>query len=247
MLMLKPPPRQPVRSLHLLLLKNITQAIKRQLSVVSHHFMMLLLLFLSLSHAQIPSDTCCQTKQVGFQVYALVGTQDTQEYGCNDNCVYQSYSGERVCFKPGPLTSTCLDGGSGGGSWPTEPTVESNYTAKGEMVDLDTNMKGYIVGSGNKVVVWNFDSFGLTNPASDRRRSKEWADYLSEMGGFTVLIPDWFRGNNMPGPFPQPAWMNEVTNWTNIESDWKNVVLPFLEDRHSGLLSIGLIGFTQLM
>ena len=209
--------------------------------------MLLLLLFLSLSQAQNPSETCCQTKQVGFQVYALVGTQDTQEYGCNDNCIYQSYSGERVCFKPGSLTATCLDGGSGGGSWPSEPEVESNYTAKGEMVDLDATMKGYIVGSGNKVVVWNHDSFGLNTPNANRRRSKEWADYLAEIGGFTVLIPDWFRGNNNPGPFPTPEWLTQVTQWSKIESDWNNVVLPFLEARQSGTLSIGLIGFTDFI
>ena len=103
-------------------------------------------------------------------------------------------------------------------------------------------MKGYIVGCGSRVVVWNHDIFGLTNPASNRRRSKEWADYLAEEGGFTVLIPDWFRGNNMPGPFPTPDWLRPLTNWTKIEADWKEVVLPFLEGRQSEPLSIGLIG-----
>ena len=86
--------------------------------------------------------------------------------------------------------------------------------------------------------------FGLTNPLSNRRRSKE-QDYLAETGGFTVLIPDWFRGNNNPGPFPTPEWLTQVTQWSKIESDWNNVVLPFLEARQSGTLSIGLIGFTD--
>ena len=214
---------------------------------------MLLLLLLSLSEAQTPpSGACCQTKQVGDLVYTLVGTDDTQEWGCKDNCIYLSYSGERVCFKTGALPVTCFDNGGGGGGWgggngtgwPAEPEIEYNYTAKGEIVDLDATMKGYIVGSGSKVVVWNHDVFGLTNPASNRRRSKEWADYLAEMGGFTVLIPDWYRGNNMPGPFPTPEWLTPLTNWTIIEADWNNVVLPFLEGRESEPLSIGLIGFT---
>ena len=91
---------------------------------------MLLLLFLAVSEAQIPSESCCQTKKVGDQIYTFVGTQDTQKYGCNDNCIYLSYSGDRVCFKPGSLTATCFDGGNGGGgggSWPSEPEeVEFN-------------------------------------------------------------------------------------------------------------------------
>merc|ERR1712128_169570 len=90
---------------------------------------------------------------------------DTSEWGCKDNCVYATQEGDRVCFKSGPLTVTCQDGeeGGGGGTWPQEPAVESNYTAKGEMVDLDTNMKGYLVGSGQKVVVWSTDTVGITD------------------------------------------------------------------------------------
>merc|ERR1711915_151736 len=219
---------------------------------ILQHRKMLLLLFLSLSEAQVPPESCCTYKQVGEVEYTLVGPNDTKEWGCKDNCIYTSPTGGRVCFKSGSLPVTCKDSGSGwggngtegggGGSWPQEPEVQYNYTAKGKMIDLDTNMKGYIVGSGNKVVVWNHDSFGLTSAGADKRMTKEWADYLAEEGGYTVLIPDWFRGNNNPGPFPTVEWMSQVTNWTTLESDWNNVVLPFLENRESGPLSIGLIG-----
>ena len=59
--------------------------------------MLLLVFFISMSYAQIPSETCCQTKQVGDQIYTLVGTNDTEaeELGCMDNCIYNSYSEDR--------------------------------------------------------------------------------------------------------------------------------------------------------
>ena len=178
---------------------------------------------------------------VGEVNYTLVDNMDTSEWGCQDNCVYATKEGGKVCFKTGELPVTCQDSSSGG--WPQEPQVESNYTARGEMVDLDPNMKGYLVGSGQKVVIWSTDIFGITGENSKRRRTKEWADFLAEEGDYTVLVPDWFRGNNMQvGSFFDPMWVAQVTNWTRIESDWKNVVLPYLETKMTGPLSIGLIG-----
>ena len=132
--------------------------------------------------------------------------------------------------------------GAGGGGWPLEPMVENNYTAKGEMVDLDPNMKGYLVGEGKKVVVWSTGIFGLTGEMSGTKRDKEWADFIADEGGYTVLIPDWFRGSNMPVGTFDPAWILGITNWTSIESDWNNVVLPYLENRLGSDLDIGLIG-----
>jgi len=181
---------------------------------------------------------------VGEVEYEMVEYRDTAQWGCQDNCVYsstQDTGGRRVCFKPGQLAVACQDHGEGG-TWPQEPEVTSNYTARGEMVDLDTNMKGYLVGRGKKVVVWSTDTFGITGANSDRRRTKEWADFIAEEGGYTVLVPDWFRGNNMPVGSFDPSWVLQVTNWTKIESDWQNVVLPYLEEELGDGLSLGLIG-----
>ena len=183
---------------------------------------------------------CCHSKMVGEVNYTLVTYMDTSEWGCKENCVYAAEDGGNVCFKTGELPVTCQE--SSGGGWPQEPQVESNYTARGEMVDLDPNMKGYLVGSGQKVVIWSTDIFGITGENSKRRRTKEWADFLAEEGDYTVLVPDWFRGNNMPFMSFDPMWVTQVTNWTRIESDWKNVVLPYLETKMTGPLSIGLIG-----
>merc|ERR1712123_544254 len=83
-------------------------------------------------------------------------------------------------------------------AWPTEPVVENNYEAKGQMIKLDDTMKGYLVGSGEKVIIWSTDTTGITDEKIDSKATKEWADFLAEEGGYTVLIPDWFRGNNQP-------------------------------------------------
>ena len=117
---------------------------------------------------QSTSSPCCASKMVGGSFYILSGQEDTSKWGCKDSCVYTSFNGGKVCFKAGgSQMATCLDGGmggngTGGGGWPTEPEVQYNYTAKGELVDLAPGMKGYVVGSGKKAVVWNYDSFGLT-------------------------------------------------------------------------------------
>merc|ERR1712008_158005 len=92
--------------------------------------------------AQESPAPCCQSKTVGTVSYFFVENRDTSEWSCKDNCVYTSASGGNVCFKSGPLPVTCADGayggGSGGGSggsggggtWPQEPSVEYNYTAR---------------------------------------------------------------------------------------------------------------------
>ena len=158
---------------------------------------------------------------------------DTSEWGCKENCVYATTEGGKVCFKSGELPVTCQKSGE-------------NYTANGEMVDLDPGMRGYLVGSGKKVIVWSTDTTGITDEGIANKTTLEWADMLAEKGGYTVLIPDWFRGNNAPASPPNRPpnrpWLVQVTNWTRIESDWNNTILPYLETKINGPLSIGLIG-----
>jgi len=191
---------------------------------------------------------CCQSKMVGEVNYTLVDTRDTSRWGCKDDCVYTTLEGGLICFKPGELLVSCQDDMEGGawpegGTWPQEPEVQNNYTAKGKMVDLDPGMKAYLVGSGQKVIIWSTDIYGITDEnIANKRTTKEWADYLADEGGYTVLIPDWFRGNNMPATGMSMEWFGEITNWTRIENDWTNVVLPYLEEKISSPISIGLIG-----
>ena len=64
---------------------------------------------------------------------------------------------------------------------------EQGYQPKGKVVrvgDLDI----YVVGSGGKCVIWNYDIFGFNSG-----RTKELADLLAE-SGFLVVMPDYFRG-----------------------------------------------------
>ena len=162
-------------------------------------------------------------------------------HGFVQNKIYQLFS-SAIPSLPAAQCQSGSGGVSGGGSWPQEPEVENTYIAKGEMVDLDPNMKGYLVGSGQKVVVWSTDTAGITGENSKKKTTKEWADFLAEEGGYTVLVPDWFRGNNAEGLYPDPAWTMQVTNWTRIQADWNNVVLPYLETKLTTPLTIGLIG-----
>ena len=66
--------------------------------------------------------------------------------------------------------------------------LENNYEAKGQMIELDTTMQAYQIGSGSKMVVWSHDIFGLTGENSGNGRTKEWADFLAE-NGYNVLVP----------------------------------------------------------
>jgi hypothetical protein len=71
-------------------------------------------------------------------------------------------------------------GGAGGFSaWPKEPELVNGYEAKGHLIELDTTMQAYKIGSGSKMVVWGHDIFGLTGEKSDNGRTKEWADFLA--------------------------------------------------------------------
>jgi len=151
-------------------------------------------------------------------------------------------SGKNNFTEEGSGTWTTGGGKEAFPSWPAEPVLENKYEAKGRTLMLDETMQAYQTGTGSKMIVWGHGIFGLTGPSSDKGRTKEWADYLAE-NGYNVLVPDWFRGNNMPGGWfgpDTPAWLAERTNWTNILADWETVIYPFLSKQSPS--SIGLIG-----
>jgi len=151
-------------------------------------------------------------------------------------------SGQNNFTKKGSGSWTTGGGNKSFSSWPAEPVLENKYDAKGNILMIDETMQAYQTGNGSKMVVWGHDIFGLTGPNSDKGRTKEWADYLAEHG-YNVLVPDWFRGNNMPGGWfgpDTPAWLAAQTNWTNILVDWETVIYPFLSKQSPS--SIGLIG-----
>ena len=64
---------------------------------------------------------------------------------------------------------------------------EEGYQPKGKVVTVE-DLDIYVVGNGEKCVIWNYDIFGFNSG-----RTKELADLLAE-SGFLVVMPDYFRG-----------------------------------------------------
>merc|ERR1711892_620733 len=203
-----------------------------------------------------PPEECCEMKMVGdFEYRFMMEGMPGLPASCMNACIYKRVdNGKMYCFAPGDLHVECEDedvtGAPDGGLWPDEPLVLLNYTGIGEIVELGPGLSGYLVrgaeeGAAPRVVVWNYDIFGLYGPLSGMRRSKVWADSLAQVAGYTVIIPDWYRGTNMPaGGFLDPAtvpWLMSVTNATRIVEDWEEVVLPYIEELAPGA-KIGLIG-----
>merc|ERR1711953_1389894 len=67
------------------------------------------------------TDECCPKKIVGGKKYVLAGSEDTTQYKCTNNCVYNMVGDDKknkYCFKPGSKESECMDdmttGGMGG-------------------------------------------------------------------------------------------------------------------------------------
>merc|ERR1719318_1669283 len=170
-------------------------------------------------------------------LFLFVGRSKPQSDVDSGSAAWSKY-GEK-----GGSASWSKSGGEGGFSaWPKEPVLINDYEAKGELIELDATMQAYKIGSGSKMVVWGHHIFGLTGENSNNGRTKEWADFLAEKG-YNVLVPDWYRGNNIPGGTfgpSTPAWLASVTNWTRIESDWSHVILPYLQKESPS--SIGMIG-----
>ena len=118
---------------------------------------------------------------------------DSESDGDSGSAAWSKYGG-----KGGSATWPKSGGAGGFSAWPKEPEFENDYEAKGQLIELDATMQAYKIGSGSKMVVWSHDIFGLTGEKSDNGRTKEWADFLAK-NGYNVLVPDWYRGNNLPG------------------------------------------------
>jgi len=59
-------------------------------------------------------NDCCAIKTVGGVSYSLVDWEDTSDYSCKNDCVYErdDQPGSRVCFANGPLPVECSYFGS---------------------------------------------------------------------------------------------------------------------------------------
>lgn len=95
----------------------------------------------------------------------------------------------------------------------------------------------YRVGNGSRCIVWNYDIFGF-----NEGRTREIVDLIAD-NGFTVLIPDYYRGtaakkhtlNRRLGLF-----IKRNSHWGKLKKDWEDVVLPYAMDH--GCTTFGAIG-----
>jgi len=101
----------------------------------------------------------------------------------------------------------------------------------GEPMDI------YRVGNGSRCIVWNYDIFGFNGG-----RTREIADLIASKG-FTVLIPDYYRGEAAKKHKLDRhlgLFVRKHSHWGKLKKDWENVVLPYAEDH--GCTTIGAIG-----
>jgi len=110
----------------------------------------------------------------------------------------------------------------------------ADYTDKGSVErvgDLDI----YVVGKGERCVIWNYDIFGFNSG-----RTRQLADLLAE-AGFMVAIPDYFRGT-WQDPFGPGAleFLQRTTRWSNLKVDWEDKILPLVKRR--GAKKISAVG-----
>lgn len=153
---------------------------------------------------------------------SLALTDDTEE-GSGVGGLLQTFSHESSA----PLSS----------SLPFLPQGE--YKEQGRVVQLD-DLPVYIVGDTTtppptKAIVWNYDIFGFA-----RGRTRQLCDLLASRG-YLVALPDYFRGTFQDPTQPgAKEFLARVSNWTNLEADWRLRLRPYLADR--GVTSFGTIG-----
>lgn len=98
-----------------------------------------------------------------------------------------------------------------------------DYVEKGKVEKID-DLDIYIVGKGDRCVIWNYDIFGFNSG-----RTRQLADLVAEEG-FMVAIPDYFRGN-WQDPFASGTleFLQRTTRWSNLKLDWDTKILPHIK------------------
>ena len=107
----------------------------------------------------------------------------------------------------------------------------SDYEERGEVVDLG-GLDIYVVGNGRKCIIWNYDIFGF-----DSGRSRQLCDIFAAEG-FTVIMPDYFRGTS-EGDAQFNA--NDMADWSNLKQDWEQKIRPYAVES-KGAETFGTIG-----
>jgi len=95
----------------------------------------------------------------------------------------------------------------------------------------------YVVGSGAKCVIWCHDIKGYSG-ANDRTR--QLVDLLSQKTGYMVVLPDFFHGKQLEEGSDYLAWLNSVTNWSDLRDFWVDRLLPWLNEM--SVKAVGVVG-----
>jgi dienelactone hydrolase len=109
------------------------------------------------------------------------------------------------------------------------------YTPRG-VVEWVGDLDLYRVGEGEKCIIWNYGIFGINNG-----RTKQTADLFAEEG-YQVIIPDYFRNGDFKSPRSPDIgeFIKNKSNWSSLEKDWKETILPFAESH--GAKRFGALG-----
>eukprot|EP01083_Nonionella_stella_P050443 134171_1 len=127
------------------------------------------------------------------------------------------------------------------------PPKESTYIPKGIATKLG-DLQIYEIGNGKKAIILMYDIFGWNEV---NKNVFNFADQLAVTGGFTVIMPDFYRGEPWPVlEFPPQtelqqtafkSWLDGIASDIVTRKDMYEKVLPHLYK--SNIQSIGCIGF----
>jgi len=122
----------------------------------------------------------------------------------------------------------------------------SNYNPKGQIINLG-DLPLYQVGTGKKAIILCYDIFGWNEISKNVYTV---ADDIAGLTGYTVVMPDFYRGDPWPiGNFPPTselekrafsAWKDGVASDIVCRKDVYERVLPHLYSKK--LTDIGVIG-----
>ena len=138
----------------------------------------------------------------------------------------------------------------------TEPTEEckaagkpkaSSYKSKGKISKL-SDLPIYEIGTGKRAIIFIYDIFGWNEV---NKNVFQFADEMAKQGGFTVIMPDFYRSEAWPiSEFPPEsdlqkkafqAWFKGIASDIVVRKDVYEKVLPHLyRSKHE---KIGVIGF----
>lgn len=127
------------------------------------------------------------------------------------------------------------------------PPKKASYKPKGKFLELG-DLPIYQIGSGKKVIILLYDIFGWNEV---NKNVFAMADDLAGFGAFTVVMPDFYRGEPWPvGEFPPQSplqqkafqsWLRGIAADVVCRKDVYEKVLPHLwKSNHK---DIGCIGF----